>query len=227
MAGRAPGTRAGRQPVFTPVTRGCCGNSEFRSLFECIRTEMAKGSPEGYNAETGLREPAQKPKPGEPNERQPLYRIRCAQEKHQLLRKVSRRKDCRGRQTASHPRGAAPVGRQAHRALARGDGSDVVQRLDLRYAETVCRRIADGASGVDESHCRIQEEKRQAGCAENRRHGPLQSAASLLCGAGGTAGVAADAALPQPGGGASGADEKQNEWAVDGSRGRVQQEATP
>src|ERR1035441_2092574 len=79
------------------------GVSRLRSLFECIRTEMAKGSPEGYNAETGLQEPAQKPKPGEPNERQPLYRIRCTQEKYQLLRKVSRRKDCRGRQTASHP----------------------------------------------------------------------------------------------------------------------------
>jgi hypothetical protein len=31
-------------------------------LFECIRAEMKKGSPEGYNAETGLREPAQKPR---------------------------------------------------------------------------------------------------------------------------------------------------------------------
>src|SRR5690242_14554459 len=31
------------------------------NLFECIRTEMQKGSPEGYNAETGLSGPAQKP----------------------------------------------------------------------------------------------------------------------------------------------------------------------
>jgi len=28
---------------------------------------MEKGSPEGYNAETGLSEPAQKPPTGEPN----------------------------------------------------------------------------------------------------------------------------------------------------------------
>jgi hypothetical protein len=31
---------------------------------------MKKGSPEGYNAETGFREPAQKPKSGEPNDYQ-------------------------------------------------------------------------------------------------------------------------------------------------------------
>jgi hypothetical protein len=51
-------------------------------LFECIRAEMKKGSPEGYNAETGLAEPAQKPQTGEPHEREPLYRIRCAQENY-------------------------------------------------------------------------------------------------------------------------------------------------
>jgi hypothetical protein len=56
------------------------------TLFECIRAEMRKGSPEGYNAETGLLEPAQKPQTGEPHERKPLYRIRCTQENHQLLR---------------------------------------------------------------------------------------------------------------------------------------------
>jgi|SRR6516162_2355864 len=43
---------------------------------------MKKGSPEGYNAETGLREPAQKPLTGEAQQRQPLYRIRCAQENY-------------------------------------------------------------------------------------------------------------------------------------------------
>ncbi|MGD0869236.1 MAG: hypothetical protein ABSB88_06785, partial [Bryobacteraceae bacterium] len=35
-------------------------------LFECIRAEMAKGSPEGYNAETGSEQPAQKLQTGEP-----------------------------------------------------------------------------------------------------------------------------------------------------------------
>src|SRR5215831_7739285 len=49
------------------------------ALFECIRTEMRKGSPEGYNAENGYSQPARKPQTGEPYERQPLYRIRCTQ----------------------------------------------------------------------------------------------------------------------------------------------------
>src|SRR5215472_4887327 len=50
--------------------------SMLHKLFECIRTEMRKGSPEGYNAENGRSEPARKPQTGEPYERQPLYRIR-------------------------------------------------------------------------------------------------------------------------------------------------------
>jgi hypothetical protein len=62
-------------------------------LFECIRAVMEKGSPEGYDAETGFAEPAQKPQAGEPNERHSLYRIRCAQEKRQLLREDRRRSD--------------------------------------------------------------------------------------------------------------------------------------
>src|SRR5215472_4514107 len=43
---------------------------------------MRKGSPEGYNAEKGYSQPARRPQTGEPNERQPLYRIRCTQEKY-------------------------------------------------------------------------------------------------------------------------------------------------
>src|SRR5690348_165231 len=65
---------------------------------------MRKGSPEGYNAEIGLAEPTQRPQTGEPNERQrhPLYRIRCPQENHQLLRQRGRRRNRGGRQAASH-----------------------------------------------------------------------------------------------------------------------------
>src|SRR6516164_5326501 len=69
--------------------------SMLHKLFECIRTEMRKGSPEGYNAENGYSQPARKPQTGEPYERQPLYRIRCTQEKYQLLREDCRR-DHRG-----------------------------------------------------------------------------------------------------------------------------------
>src|SRR5215471_7248840 len=79
------------QPADTPV--------------QCIRTEMRKGSPEGYNAENGCSEPARKPQTGEPYERQPLYRIRCTQEKYQLLRE-DRRRDHRGRK---HAASDAPV----------------------------------------------------------------------------------------------------------------------
>src|ERR1035437_962259 len=186
---------------------------------------MMKDSPEGYNAENGFSEPAQKPQTGEPYERKPLYRIRRPQEKHQLLRENGRRNHPRRRQTAAEAPDPARVGEQTHRALARGYGSDAVQRLDLRHVETVCRRVTDGTSGDDESHRRVEEEERQAGRAENRRPGTLQSASGMLRGAGGTARIAAAAALPQPGGGPSRVDEEQDERAVDGSRRRVQQEA--
>src|ERR1035437_2613456 len=124
-------------------------------------------------------------------------------------------------------RAPARLGDPAQRALARGDGSDAVQRLDLRHLETVCRRAANGTSGDDESHRRVEKEERPVGRAEDRRPGALPSTASMLRGAGGVAGVAAPAALPQPGGGPGGADEEQDERAVDGSRRRVQQAAAP
>src|ERR1017187_7636368 len=77
-------------------------------LFECIRTQMTKGSPEEYNAaETGSSQPAQKPQTGEPHERKPLYRIRCPQEKHQLLRESRRRDHTRRGHTAGQARDPA------------------------------------------------------------------------------------------------------------------------
>src|ERR1041384_7922697 len=70
-------------------------------LFECIRTEMAKGSPGEYNSEAGL-EPVQKLQTGEPNhERSSLYRIRRPQEKHQLLHQAGGRHAGRRRQGES------------------------------------------------------------------------------------------------------------------------------
>src|ERR1039458_9983903 len=99
---------------------------------------MTKGSPEEYNAETGSEQPAQKPQTGEPNERQPLYRIGCTQEKRQPGLGPGRRADCRGKQVASDARPTAPVGGETSGAVARSDGSDAVQRLDLRPAEAVC-----------------------------------------------------------------------------------------
>jgi hypothetical protein len=119
------------------------------------------GSPEGYNAETGLDEPAQKPQTGEPiHEHQSLYRIRRSQEEHQLLRQGCGRKDRRGRQGACDARGASGVGGEALRGMAGRDGGNPVQRMDLRYAEAVCRRAADGKPVDDESHRGGKEEKR-------------------------------------------------------------------
>jgi hypothetical protein len=63
---------------------------------------MKKGSPEGYNAETGLVEPAQKPQTGEPHERQPLYRIRCAQENNYRVKMADGQIVKEGRLRATH-----------------------------------------------------------------------------------------------------------------------------
>src|SRR5215469_5130420 len=187
---------------------------------------MRKGSPEGYNAENGYSQPARKPQTGEPYERQPLYRIRCTQEKYQLLRE-NRRRDHRGRRpAASDAPGATGVGRDAAGAVARRDGSNAVQRMDLRYVETLRCRVANGTSGDDEGDRRFQEEERQAGRAENRGPGALPSVASMLRGAEGNPRAAADAALPQPGGGAGDAHEEQDERAAHGGGSRVQQTAS-
>ena len=74
-------------------------------------------------------------------------------------------------------------------------------------------RVANGTSGNDEGDRRIQEEERQAGRAENRGPGALQSVASMLRGAERNPRVAADAAVPQPSGGAGGPHEEQDERA--------------
>src|SRR5882724_2869863 len=54
-------------------------------LYECI-SEMKKGSPSGYDAETGEESAGSESSPGEPHECCSLYRIRHTQENHQFLR---------------------------------------------------------------------------------------------------------------------------------------------
>src|SRR6266480_3807305 len=98
------------------------------------KTEMKKGSPGVYKAETGSAEPARKTEPGEPNEYNSLYRIRRSQKERQLLCESRRRADPRGGQAASDTSGAVRVGAKAPSGVARGNGSDAVQRLDLRHA---------------------------------------------------------------------------------------------
>src|ERR1700722_16426287 len=98
---------------------------------------MKKGSPEGYNAETSVSALTQIPQTGEPNERYPLYRIRCPQENCQLLQQTSRRYDCRGGHDHCGTCCSQGVGHGAATTLARRDGSAAVQRLDLRPPKTL------------------------------------------------------------------------------------------
>src|ERR1035438_2080269 len=96
-------------------------------LFECIGV-MRRGSPEVNIAETGGGErPAQKPLGGEPHERHLLYRIRRPQEKSELLRQDSQRRDYSGRRVGGPAGGAAGLGANATATLAGGDGGDAVQ----------------------------------------------------------------------------------------------------
>src|SRR6516225_4709078 len=210
-----------------PSLRRCPVVRRRDRLFECIRTGMVKGSPAEYNTETGSPQPAQKLQTGEPNERKrkPLYRIRRPQEKHQLLREAGRRQDCGRRQAGGQAGDAVPVGQQTRGAVARGHGSNPVQRMDLRYAEAVCGQAGNGAPGEDESHWRVEEEKRQAGRANDLRPDARQPVAGVLGSAERDARAATDTALSQPGVGAGGADEEQDQRTADGERRGVQQEA--
>ena len=62
-------------------------------------------------------------------------------------------------------------------AVARSDGGDAVQWLDLRHVETVCPGVGDGPSGHDEGHHGGQEEERLYRCTYYCRHGAVQSVA--------------------------------------------------
>src|ERR1700687_1682549 len=85
-------------------------------------------------------------------------------------------------QRAGATRGIAAMGLGAAAALAGSDGSDLVQRLDLRHAEALRRAVGDGASRQNESHQRGQEEERHPRRPHHCRPGTLQSFTGLLCG---------------------------------------------
>src|SRR5208282_512265 len=179
---------------------------------------MKKGSRSGYDAETGDESAASESSPGEPHECPSLYRIRRSQEKHQFLRQDGGGRDCGRRQYAGATRGPARMGRGQTASVAGSDGSDLVQRLDLRHAEALRRAVGDGASREDEGHQRGQEEKRYHRRPHHRRPGALQSVARLLCGLAADSRTAATVALPQPGGERGGAHEKQDGRTADGDR---------
>src|SRR5712671_4679134 len=186
-------------------------------LYECI-SEMKKGSPSGYDAETGTASAGSESSPGEPHEYPSLYRIRRSQENHQFLRQDRGGRDRGRRQPAGATRRVAAMGLGAVATLAGSDGSDPVQRLDLRHIEALRRAVGDGASRQNESHQRGQEEERHHRCPHHRRPGALQPAAGLLCGSAADPRTAAPAALSQPGSERSGAHEEQDGRIADGKR---------
>ena len=147
-----------------------------------------------------------------------LYRIRRSQKSHQFLRQDRCGRDRGRRRRAGATRGLAAVGLSSTASVARSDGGDPVQRLDLRHPEALQRAIGDGASGQDESHQRGQEEERYHRRAHHRRPGALQSITGLLCGSAADSRTAPSAALSQPGGERSGAHEEQDGRAADGDR---------
>ncbi len=181
-------------------------------LYECI-SEMKKGSPSGYDAETGEESAGSESSPGEPHEYPSLYRIRRSQENHQLLRGG---RDRGRRQSAGATRRITAMGGGAAATVAGSAGSDPVQRLDLRHTEALQRAVGDGASR--QSHQRGQEEERYHRRPHHRRPGALRSFAGLLCSPAADSRTAPPAALSQPGGERSGAHEEQDGRAVDGNR---------
>src|SRR6185437_1981446 len=163
---------------------GLHGNQDYQKtsrLFECISVKRKKGSPKGYYAETGEEAPAQKPQTGEPNERYSLYRIRRTQETHQLLQQGRQWRSSPGREADSATFGVARMGEPTTGALARSHGSDPVQRVDLRHAETLRCTFGDSTSGDAEGNQRRKEEERPNRRTHHCRHGALQPAANLLC----------------------------------------------
>jgi len=171
---------------------------------------MKKGSPSGYDAETGEESAGSESSPGEPHEYHSLYRIRRSQENHQFLHQDRGGRDCGRRQRAGATLRVAAMGLGAAASVAGSDGSDPVQRLDLRHSEALWRRAGDGASRQNESHQRGQEEERYHRRPHHRRPGALQSVAGLLCGSAAHSRTAPPAALSQPGGERSGAHEEQD-----------------
>src|SRR6266849_3689147 len=179
---------------------------------------MKKGSASGYDAETGEESAGSESSLGEPYEYPSLYRIRRSQENHQFLCQDCRRRDRGRRRRGGATRGIAAVGCGPAANLAGSDGSDLVQRLDIRHAAALQRAVGDGASRQNESHQRGQEEKRHARRPHHCRPGALQSFTRVLCGPAAHSRTAPPAALSQPGGERSGTDEEQNGRTADGNR---------
>src|SRR5580700_6343916 len=93
------------------------------------------GSPEGYLTESFWTRIISSGE--QTNEYHSLYRIRRAQEKRKLLYQAGRRDRCGGGESGVPAGGFAAMGEAVATAVGSSDGSDAVQRLDLRHAEAV------------------------------------------------------------------------------------------
>ena len=100
-----------------------------------------------------------------------LHRTGRTQEDDQLLREGREWADPTGRQGWIDPMRAGLLDEDSAPAVDRGDGSDDLQRLDLRSSASACHPI--GGSPVDAaSDCSGQEEERPNRCQKDRRlHG--------------------------------------------------------
>src|SRR6185437_16930910 len=82
------------------------------------------------------------------------------QETHQFLQQNCRWRSLSGREADCAAFGVARMGEPASGALARSYGSDPIQRVDLRHAETLRGTFGDGTSGDAEGNQRRKEEER-------------------------------------------------------------------
>src|SRR6185437_14040569 len=138
------------------------------------------------------------------------------QETHQFLQQNCRWRSLSGREADCAAFGVARMGEPASGALARSYGSDPIQRVDLRHAETLRGTFGDGTSSDAEGNQRRKEEERPNRRTHHCRHGALQPAANLLCSHTRDSRASSPAALPQSSDTRVGAHAEQDRRPVDG-----------
>src|SRR5579864_741797 len=180
------------------------------------------GSPEGYVAETSSERSRIIPSGEQQHEHHSLYRIRRTQEKRELLYQAGRRDHRGGRESGGAARRFTAMGETVATAVGRGDGGNIVQRLDLRHTETIRDEVGDGAPADAGSDHGSQEEERRDRRQQAERSVASQSTAELLRGHTTDSRTAADAAVSQPSGLRGGADEESYQRAADGNGSGVQ-----
>src|SRR6185437_11966897 len=138
------------------------------------------------------------------------------QETHQFLQQNCRWRSLSGREADCAAFGVARMGEPASGALARSYGSDPIQRVDLRHAETLRGTFGDGTSGDVEGNQRRKEEERPNRRTHHCRHGALQLAANVLRSHTRDSRASSPAALPQSSDTRVGAHAEQDRRPVDG-----------